>query len=77
MSEHNESSAPRPRARLLTVEQFAQEHSWPPVGGLRWLIFHEKSNGFDQVVVRVGRRVLIDEDKFFTWARSGQQGVKR
>jgi hypothetical protein len=42
-------------------------HPWPPLGGLRHLIFHAKSNGFDRVIKRVGRRVLIDEAEFFRW----------
>ncbi len=42
-------------------------HSWPPPGGMRHLIFHAKKNGFDKVIKRVGRRVLIDEAAFFRW----------
>ncbi len=42
-------------------------HPWPPLGGLRHLIFHAKTNGFDQVIRRVGRRILIDEAAFFRW----------
>lgn len=72
----NDQSSPRnPRGRLLTVSQFVNEHAWPPAGGLRYYIFHEKTNGFDKVIVRVGRRVLLDEDQFFIWARSGQKGA--
>lgn len=55
------------KAKLLTVKQWTEVHSWPPEGGLRHLIFHAQRNGFDEVVVRVGRRLLIDEDKFFAW----------
>lgn len=63
------------QGRLLTVNQFVKEHPWPPIGGLRWLIFHEKSNGFNKVVVRIGRRVLLDVDAFYAWAKSnGQRG---
>jgi hypothetical protein len=76
MSNQLEGSTPTSHGRLLTVNQFVKEHPWPPIGGLRFLIFHEKTNGFDQVVVRVGRRVLLDEEKFFIWARSGRQEVK-
>jgi hypothetical protein len=56
------------RSRLIPVPQWENHHIWPPIGGLRHLIFHEKKNGFSECVVRVGRRVLIDEDKFFQWA---------
>lgn len=48
-------------------------HPWPPIGGLRYLIFYEKENGFGFCLVRLGRRVLIDEEKFFEWAaRAGK-----
>lgn len=53
--------------RLIPVTDWSDYHPWPPVGGLRHLIFHANSNGFDQVLRRVGRRVLIDEAAFFNW----------
>jgi hypothetical protein len=51
----------------LTCNQFCAKHSWPPLGGLRHLIFHGDTNGFNQVIVRIGKRVLINEDAFFKW----------
>lgn len=59
--------------RLIPVTAWNDFHPWPPVGGLRHLIFHAKQNGFEQVVRRAGRRVLIDETAFFNWVN--QQGV--
>jgi hypothetical protein len=60
--------------RLFTVQQWPQHHPYPPVGGLRHLIFHAKQNGFDAVIRRIGRRVLIDEQAFFAWvARTGSK----
>ncbi len=54
---------------LLTVKQFNQKHPAFPVGGLRHRIFYAKDNGLEQVgaLVRNGRRVLIDEERFFSW----------
>ena len=57
--------------RLIPVPEWNEHHSWPPVGGLRHLIFHAKEKGFDKVVRRVGRRVLIDEAAFFQWVKDG------
>jgi len=54
--------------RLIPVTRWNEYHPWPPVGGLRHLIFHAKTNGFDKVVRRVGRTVLLDEDAFFDYA---------
>ena len=56
--------------RLIPITRWNNFHAWPPVGGLRHLVFHEKTNGFDSCLVRVGRRVLIDEIKFFEWVDS-------
>lgn len=53
--------------RFIPVTQFPNHHPWPPIGGLRHLIFNAKSNGFDAVIKRAGRRVLIDEQAFFSW----------
>ncbi len=53
--------------KLLTIKQWAEIHSWPSEQGLRYLIFHAKSNGFYCVIRRIGRRVLIDEKAFFSW----------
>lgn len=55
-------------SRLIPVPRWNDYHVWPPIGGLRHLIFNEATNGFSECVVRVGRRVLIDEEKFFAWA---------
>lgn len=61
--------------RLIPVSQWNRYHSWPPIGGLRHLVFNEKSNGFSACVRRVGRRVLIDEARFFEWvAAQNAQG---
>ena len=57
---------------LSTVKQFNQRHPAFPEGGLRHRIFHAETNGLLEsgVIVRNGRRVLIDEEKFFEWLRS-------
>lgn len=58
------------RFHLIPASDWNKHHAWPPIGGLRHLIFHAASNGFDQVIRRVGRRVLIDEAAFFAWVDS-------
>jgi hypothetical protein len=63
------------KTALIAVTDWARHHPWPPLGGLRHLIFHAKSNGFSKCVCRVGRRVLIDEAAFFDWVREQQQEV--
>ena len=60
-------------SRLIPVTKWNDFHIWPPIGGLRHLIFYEKKNGFESCVVRVGSRVLIDESAFFQWVKAGNQ----
>lgn len=55
------------KPRLIPVTKWNEYHIWPPIGGLRHLIFFAKINGFDKVVKRAGKKVLIDEDAYFEW----------
>lgn len=54
-------------AGLIPVTKWNDYYDYPKLGGLRALIFNEHINGFDKVVRRIGRRVLIKEDAFFQW----------
>lgn len=74
MSRHNdEASIPR----LIPLTEWSAYHPWPPLGGLRHLVFNEHTNGFSRCVRRVGRRVLIDEAEFFRWVASlGNRGTE-
>jgi hypothetical protein len=62
---------------LFTVLQFSERHPAFKIRSLRHLIFNAKqrqtanglasANGLGVALVRVGRRVLIDENRFFEW----------
>jgi len=62
---------------LLTVKQFAEKHPAFPIGGIRFRIFHEEKNGLKEsgAIIRNGRRVLINEEKFFTWLEGQNQVI--
>ena len=60
------------QGRLIPVPKWNELHLWPTIGALRHYIFNAETNGFSTCIVRVGSRILIDEDKFFEWARSNQ-----
>lgn len=64
------------KTKLIPVTQWGKYHSWPPIGGLRHLIFFADVNGFDKVIKRVGRRVLIDEAAFFHWAGKNESTIE-
>ena len=62
---------------LLTVRQFAEKHQAFPQGSIRSLIFHASprhssqgqidGNGLSAALIRIGRKVLINEARFFEW----------
>lgn len=56
-----------------TVRQFCERHPAFTLGGIRHNIFHEKTNGLAEsgAIVRNGRRILINESKFFAWLEQG------
>lgn len=69
---------------LLTVRQFSEKHPCFSHGSLRNLIFLSKSrqcsageiagNGLDQALIRVGKKVLINEARFFEWLEHQSNG---
>jgi hypothetical protein len=65
-----------PSTKLLTVNQFVVEHPFASNDGIRFLIFNSKNNGMAKagVIKRIGRKVLIDEGKFFAWVESQNEG---
>jgi len=55
---------------LETVKTLVDKH--PGLireGGLRWEIFNKHSNGLaeSKAIIKHGRRVLIDSDRYFDW----------
>lgn len=61
--------------RLIPVPNWNKYHEWPTQAGLRYWIFHAKANGFDSVIRRIGRRILIDESAFFQWIQKQNQEI--
>ncbi len=62
--------------RLQTVNQFVLEHPFVSNGGMRFLIFNAKTNGMEKagVIKRLGRKILIDENAFFAWVETQNEG---
>lgn len=79
------SSSPQFRT-LLTVRQFSDKHPAFRQGAIRNLIFLAESrktskgtiqgNGLNIALVRIGRKLLIDEAKFFQWIDEQQENDK-
>jgi hypothetical protein len=71
------TSTPRlPVRQLHTVQQFCNMHPAFTPGGMRWLLFQREQNGLARAIVHIGRRLLIDEEKFFAWLEEQQKGTK-
>jgi len=72
---------------VFRLNTFLAQHPEWTAGALRWLIFQASTrtssqgviagNGLEEcgAIFRVGRRVFIDEGKFFEWLKS--QGTAR
>ncbi len=54
----------------VAISKWNLRHEWPTERGLRNLVFNAESNGFDKVIRRVGRRVLIHEGRFMEWVET-------
>lgn len=62
------------KTRLIPLTKWNDFHPWPPIGGLRHLVFHERQNGFAPAFKRVGGRVLVDEVEFFAAVERQNKG---
>ena len=56
--------------RYIPVSKWKDFHMWPPIGGLRSLIFNHVEKNFTKCFKKVGKRVFIDEKAFFQWMGS-------
>ena len=63
--------------KIIPLTDWNKYHSYPPIGGLRHLVFHANTNGFDKCIRRIGRRVLIDEAAYFQWVDEQNQAGGR
>ncbi|MCP4656882.1 MAG: DNA-binding protein [bacterium] len=52
---------------LRTVKQVSRERPAFTEASLRWLIFNAEQNGLNRALVRIGRRLLIDLERFDQW----------
>ena len=59
----------------VTLKQFLEKHRAFTNGGMRSWIFNENSNGLSKsgAIVRIGRKIIINNPKFFKWVRSPRE----
>jgi len=53
--------------RYATVRELPNYYPAFKVSTIRTLIFNEETNGFKRCLRRIGRKILIDLDKFEEW----------
>ena len=57
----------------LSVSQLSQRHPAFSPSAIRHLIFDSKRNGFNSVIVRVGKKLVLEETAFEAWVQSQSQ----
>ncbi len=62
-------------SKYLTVKQMADRHPAFSESSLRYHIFNEHTNGFSKVIIRVGRKVLLNEEAFLGWIEENAESV--
>lgn len=52
-------------------------HDWPTLGALRHLAKNRHKNGLKEIFLKVGKRVVIDEQAFFEWIKAQSKSRNR
>jgi hypothetical protein len=60
-----------PRLRPATTAHELVPGTTP--AAFRWWLFCREQNGLDSAVIRIGRRLYVDEDRFFAWLESKRE----
>ena len=62
----------------LTVNQLCDKHKAFKIGGVRAQLFNADKNGLKEsgAIIRSGRKILINEQKWFSWLESQNEGAK-
>lgn len=55
------------KTRYIPLTRWGDFHPYPSTSALRSLVFNAKTNGFDKVIRRIGKRILIDETAWFEY----------
>lgn len=60
---------------LRTIKEIAGLYPIFSEVSLRWLLFNRDTNGLQEAIVKIGRKVFFDKDAFESWVRN-QREVK-
>lgn len=54
----------------MTVRQLAAKNPYLTEAAIRWMLFNRKENGLAKAVTKLGKKILIDDEKFEEWVNS-------
>lgn len=57
----------------LTVKQFCEKRPYLAEAGMRWMLFDRAQNGLNAAVVKLGKKILIDEEAYDRWEDSHRE----
>ncbi len=57
----------------LTVKQFCEKRPYLTESGVRWMLFNRAQNGLNAAVVKLGKKILIDEEAYDRWEDSHRE----
>jgi hypothetical protein len=63
--------------RYLSVRQAVQAYPWLSEGTVRWWIFIGNQNNFESCILRIGRKILIDREKFEYWLTTNPPAIQK
>lgn len=66
-----------PATRFIPIERWRDSgHLYPASESeFRYLLRNRESNGLNKAVVKLGRRILIDEQQFLNWIASHREAT--
>lgn len=57
----------------VTVAQLVASRPYMTEPAVRWLLFNRVQNGLNKAVVKIGKKVLIDEESFDSWVEEHRE----
>jgi len=57
----------------LTVRQLVEKRPYLTEPAVRWMLFNRAQNGLNVAVIKIGKKVLIDDEKYEEWENSHRE----
>ena len=70
----SKETRPKRFSSLNKMPSLYQELGWG-IGTYRWFVFHRKTNGFNQCLIKIGSRWAVDLDRFEEWMESHREVI--